>query len=334
MTKTNPPIAVIATRGDAVESRHAVHAAAVDAQGKILRVWGDADQAIFPRSANKMIQALPLLESGAADKLGLGDEDLALACASHNGEPRHANRVKEWLTKIGFDDAVLECGTHWPYHEDSAYALARTGAAPCPYHNNCSGKHAGMVSTAWALDESLPGYVDYAHPVQRRVMAALEDVCAISLKDAAWGADGCSIPTIAMPLSSFAHGLARFGTGIGLGAERGRAAGRLITAMTRAPQMVAGEGRFCTEFMEKTQGRIAAKVGAEGVYAAILQDHGLGVALKCEDGATRAAQVALAYIIDALQLYDGEIGAALTAFSRSDIKNRKGQIVGSVYIES
>lgn len=328
MTKASPPITVVATRGGVIESRHAVHAVAVDAQGRVLRAWGDAEQSVFPRSANKMIQALPFVESGAADKLGLGADELALACASHGGEAKHVAHVEKWLNRAGLTDAALECGTHWPYHEASAQALARAGSAPCPYHNNCSGKHAGMISTAWMLNEDFAGYVERDHPVQRRVTAAIEQVCAVNLRDAPWDRDGCSIPTIALPLRAFAHGLARFGSGAGLDKNRAQAARRLMDAMLAAPDMVAGTGRFCTRFMMETG--IPAKTGAEGVYAAILPGQGVGVALKCADGATRAAEIALPHVLLELGLCDEATNAALASLTRAPIVNRRGIQTGEI----
>lgn len=229
------PFIVEVRRGSQVESRHPVIAAVVDADGKTVAAWGDVAQAIFPRSSNKALQALPLVETGAADAFSLSQAELAMACASHGGEIRHTETVAAWLARIGRQPDDLECGAHWPYHEETSRQLARDRLSPTSLHNNCSGKHAGMVSVATHLGEDIRGYVSPDHPVQRRVTAAIEDVCAVKLAPGMVATDGCSMPTIALPLHALAHGFARFVTGHGLAPERARAARRIAAAVAAEP---------------------------------------------------------------------------------------------------
>lgn len=324
------PFIVEVRRGTQVESRHAVVAAIVDADGAAVAAWGDIDAAFFPRSSNKAFQALPLVESGAADAFSLSQAEIALACASHGGEPRHAETVGVWLTRIGRGPADLECGAHWPFHEESARMLARHGATPSTLHNNCSGKHAGMVSVAVHLAEDPRGYVNPGHPVQRRVTAAIEDVCAIRLRDDMVATDGCSMPTVALPLRALAHGFARFVTGRGLAAERARAAARIAAAVAAEPFYVAGTGRFCTVVMQAGGGRFIAKTGAEGVYTAAAPALGLGIALKVLDGTARAAQTALGGLLEHLGLLDDAGRDLIRPLVEQPLTNWRGLKVGEI----
>ena len=308
------PILVQALRGTTVESVHRGAVAIVDADGALLTALGNIDRPIFPRSAVKVLQALPLVTSGAADRFGLVDEELALACASHGGEPAHTQAAASMLAKAGVDVAALECGSHWPYQDAAIKALAKSGAVPSALHNNCSGKHAGFVCVGCLLAGTVTGndnaaerrrfvlgYTDPAHPVMREVTAALQAATGYDLAATAVGTDGCSIPTFAIPLRHLAQAFARVGTGIGLDAGRAEAASRLRAAVARAPFMVAGSGRFDSRVMERLGERVFCKVGAEGVYCAALPELGLGVALKMDDGNNaRACEVVMAAVIEAL----------------------------------
>lgn len=313
------PILVQALRGGVVESFHRGAVALVDADGGVLARCGDIERPIFPRSAVKVLQALPLVASGAADAFALTDEELALACASHNGEPRHADTAAGVLARLGLDAGALECGTHWPMHEPTMRALAATGGQPCALHNNCSGKHAGFVCLGSHLAGHeapaaragwLAGYVRPDHPVMREVDAALRATTGWNLAHGATGIDGCSIPTHAIPLRHLAQAFARVGTGVGLSEGHARAAHRLRQAVARAPWAVAGTDRFDTRVMERLGERVFCKVGAEGVYCAAFPELGLGVALKMDDGNTaRAAEVVMAALIAAwLPLDEAERG--------------------------
>jgi len=311
---TDNPILVEALRGGIVESAHRGALAIVDADGTLRSALGDIDRPIFARSAVKVLQALPLVESGAADRLGLSDEELALACASHNGETAHVRTSASMLAKAGVDAGVLECGTHWPYLDTAARELARRGQAPSALHNNCSGKHAGFVCLGCQISghadprSFLSGYVKPDHAVMREVTAALEAATGHDLARTAVGVDGCSIPTFAIPLRKLAHAFARVGTGVGLRPGHARAAARLREAVAKAPFMVAGTGRFDTVVMERLGARVFCKVGAEGVYCAALPEQGLGVAIKVDDGNNaRACEVVMAAVIKAMvRLDDGE----------------------------
>jgi L-asparaginase II len=275
--------------------------------------------------------------SGAAEALGLSDEELALACASHGGEPHHAATAASMLAKAGVDAAVLECGAHWPYHDGAIKAMAATGAQPSALHNNCSGKHAGFVCLGCKLAGGtdvaafVRGYVRPDHPVMREVTAALEAATGFDLSRAARGTDGCSIPTYAIPLRHLAHGFARVATGVGLSPDHAQAARRLRQAVARAPQMVAGTGRFDSRVMARLGERVFCKVGAEGVYCAALPEVGLGVALKMDDGNTaRAAEVVMAAVIEAQLALEGEDAVLMRSLSRVELRNWNGLDVGTL----
>jgi L-asparaginase II len=329
------PVLVELQRGSMVESVHRGRVAVVDADGTLVAALGDIDTPVYPRSAVKALQALPLVESGAADALGLSDAELALACASHGGEELHVRTAAGMLARAGVDDSVLECGTHWPGHEASAQALVRAGRAPGALHNNCSGKHAGFVCLGcrMAAGADLPGYqrgyVEAGHPVMREVSAALGAATGTDLDHAPRGTDGCSIPTYGIALRALAFGFARFGTGTGLRDGHARAAQRLRAAVAAHPFMVAGTGRFDTRVMERFGARVFCKVGAEAVYCAALPERGLGIAIKIDDGNTgRAAEVAMAALIESLLPLGGDDAAFLRTLSDAAQVNWRGIEVG------
>jgi L-asparaginase II len=324
------PVLVEVRRGAMVESRHRGALAVVDADGAIILALGDIAQPVYPRSAVKPLQALPLIESGAADRFGLGDEELALACASHGGEPAHVAVAERMLRRAGLDAGALECGTHWPTHAASAQALARTGGAPSALHNNCSGKHAGFLCVACASGVDHRGYVGAAHPVQREVKAAIESLAGVGLSEDQCGTDGCAIPTYAVPLDRLAHAFGRFGSGRGLAPERARAAARLRAAMAAQPYYVAGTGRFCTDIMRAFGARVLVKTGAEGVFCGALPEQGLGIALKCDDGGKRAAEVIMAAALARFLPRGDDACAALDRFVRPALHNWNGVEVGGV----
>jgi L-asparaginase II len=276
------PFLVDVTRGPLVESRHRGAISVIDADGGVVLSVGDVDRPVFPRSAIKALQTMPLVESGIADKLRLTDEEIALACASHSGEPDHAATAARMLAKAGCDVGCLECGTHWPMGEAAARALAARGEAPSALHNNCSGKHAGFICLACGRGEDPQGYIGPDHPVQVSVRHMLEDLTGTSHTQDVAGIDGCSIPTYAMPLPALAFAFAKFGSGHGISRECQSAAERIRKAVAKHPFMVAGTGRFDTVLMEALGERAFVKVGAEGVYCAALPERGLGIALKVD----------------------------------------------------
>ena len=287
-------------RGDRVESVHRGHAVVVDASGSVRAAWGNPDQIIYPRSSSKMLQALPLVESGAASAAGLQARHLALACASHQGAPMHADTVAAWLGSIDRSESDLRCGPQPPSDPADRQALRETGASPCQLHNNCSGKHAGFVTLARHLNAG-PDYIDPDHPVQRSVRAAFEEMTQET--SPGFGIDGCSAPNFATSLSGLARAMATMAAP-GDGA-RGRAATSLVDAMLEHPLMVAGHGRACSELMAAMD-NVAVKTGAEGVFIAIDRNNGLGVALKIEDGATRASEAAMVAILVSLGLIEDQ----------------------------
>lgn len=335
MTAAATPLLVEALRGGIVESFHRGSVAIVDADGAVHTAWGDIDRPIFPRSAVKLLQALPLVASGAADALGLSQAELALACASHNGEPEHAQTAASMLAKAGVDAAVLECGAHWPYHDASLKALAARGESPGALHNNCSGKHAGFVCLGCRraggadLRGFLRGYVQPDHPVMQEVSGALQQATGFDLGRTARGVDGCSIPTFAIPLRHLAHAFAKVAAGRGLGTEFDAAALRLREAIAAQPHMVAGSGRVDTRLMQHFGARVCCKGGAEGVHCIALPELGLGVALKMDDGNNaRAADVVTAALIERLLPCSDEDRAVARSMSDVRLRNWNGIEVG------
>ncbi|MDE2079713.1 MAG: asparaginase [Burkholderiales bacterium] len=329
------PILVEVLRGASIESAHRGALAIVDADGALHTARGDIERPVFPRSAVKLLQALPLVASGAAERWQLDDDELALACASHGGEERHTAAAASMLAKAGVDAGALECGTHWPAFDGALKALAARGQAPSALHNNCSGKHAGFVCLGCLMAQAsdrrdyVRGYLQPGHPVMREVTAALQAATGCDLARAAVGTDGCSIPTYAIPLRQLAQAFARVATGQGLSADRARAARRLRAAVAKAPFMVAGSGRFDSRVMERLGERVCCKVGAEGVYCAALPELGLGVAIKVDDGNTaRAAEVVMAAVIERLlPLADADAGF-MRSLSEPVLVNWNGIEVG------
>ncbi len=329
------PILIEVLRGSAVESRHAGALAIVDASGTVHTALGDVDRPIFPRSAVKLLQALPLVASGAADAFGLTDAELALACASHSGEPEHVATAAGMLARLGLDADALECGTQWPGREPVLRAMAARGEVATPLHNNCSGKHSGFVCVACLMArgagaepaEFARGYVAAEHPVMREVTAALSAATGLDTERAPRGIDGCSIPTFALPLRALALAFARCGTGQGLSSGNARAARRLRQAAAAAPFMVGGTDRFDTRVMQAFGERLFCKIGAEGVYCAALPELGLGVALKIDDGAARAAEGTMAAVAQALLRTED---AVLRGYSHLVLRNWRGTEVGAL----
>ncbi len=322
------PVLVEVIRGSLLESEHRGRVAVIDADGNAVLRLGDVARPVFPRSAVKPLQALPLVETGAADRFGFGDEELALASASHAGEPAHVALVEHMLARAGLDAAALVCGAHPPIHAPSAQALARSGREPSALHNNCSGKHAGFLCVACAMEANPAGYADPAHPVQRAVKAAIEGIAGVALEDRSRAIDGCSVPTWALPLEKLAHGFARFGTGRGLDPHRAEAAARIRAACAANPYLVAGTGRFCTRVMAHFGGRVLVKGGAEGVLCGALPEAGLGIAVKCDDGAARAAEVVMAALISRLLALDDADRGALAPLVQPGLRNWNGVEVG------
>ncbi|KQS96369.1 MULTISPECIES: asparaginase [unclassified Rhizobium] len=326
------PVLVEVTRGNLVESRHRGMVIAVDGDGKTVFSLGETDAGVFPRSACKAMQALPLMETGAADAYGFDNRALALACSSHNGEREHVELAAAMLAAAGRDVSTLECGDHWSFDQHTIIDQARTLSHPTALHNNCSGKHAGFVCACCHSGEETAGYVTYDHPLQREIRGVMENLTGAVLAHDNCGTDGCSIPTYAVPLKGLAHGFARMATGSGLEPLRAKGSKRLIEACMAEPFYVAGTKRACTRLMQTAPGRIFAKTGAEGVFCAAIPEKGIAIALKCEDGTTRAAEAMVAATLARFFTDEPDLHAALMAQANHSMKNWNGIHVGDVRV--
>lgn len=324
------PVLVEVTRGPRVESCHRGAVAVVDAEGQIVLSIGDVGAPVFPRSAVKAIQALPLVESGAADACGFGDAQLALACASHSAEEAHIACAKSMLASCGLDQSALECGAHWPLQQAAMIALARSGREPTAVHNTCSGKHAGFLCTCRHLGLPTKGYAGAEHPFQEMVRETMESVIGAPHGDDNRGIDGCSIPTYAVPLEALARGFARMVSGRGLPPDRAKAGGRLVRACMAEPFFADGTGRACTEMMRLAPGRIFVKWGAEGMYCGGVPELGFGFALKCDDGAGRASEAMAAALLSRLLDFEPDLSSSLDAFADRKLSNWNGIAVGEI----
>jgi L-asparaginase II len=324
------PVLVEVFRGDVVESRHRGAVAVCDGDGKLVLSIGDVERPVFPRSAVKAIQALPLVESGAADAFGFDDADIALACASHAGEPSHIERAAAILKRAGLSPAALECGAHWPGNQDAMIALARSGGVPTAIHNNCSGKHSGFLCTCVHRGVDHRGYIRREHQAQQWVREAMESVTGAVHGEDVCGIDGCSIPTYAIPLHNLAAGFAKMGSGRLPGPSRSAAAKRILAACMAHPFYVSGTGKADLRLMEAGAGRVFTKTGAEGVFCAAVPELGLGIALKCDDGAARAAEVMVAAVLAGVLRNDAALSAKLAELAHPVLTNWNGMGVGSL----
>jgi L-asparaginase II len=282
---------------------------------------------IYPRSAVKPLQAIPLVESGAADAIGLATSELAVACASHSGDKIQVEAVRSLLAKAGLKDSCLACGAHWPVGERALRDLLRAGARPQAIHNNCSGKHAAMLATAVHLGLATKGYERPNHPAQMAIKRVLSETCETALDQGVMAIDGCSVPTFAIPLAALAKGFARFGSGEKLTPRRAAAAKSLMQACFTDPMLIAGHGRFDTIVARGLNGVALTKGGAEGVHCASLPELGLGIALKIDDGAKRATERALSEILAALL---AEARIVLADQLEGELRNWRGLKVGRI----
>ena len=324
------PVLAEAVRGNWVENRHRGAYIVVDADGAVIASGGDVERPVFPRSAIKSMQALAIFDRHAIDRFHHRAEELALACASHHGEDEHVSNVAQFLARMGLSVADLECGAHQPTNAEARNALRAAGAEPSALHNNCSGKHSGMLSVALAMGVPTSGYVQREHDVQRAVRAAVEYVIGEDLTEDRCGTDGCSIPTWAAPLRAWARGFARMATGRGL--DHGHAAGAqaLFDAATSHPHLVAGTGHLDTLVMAAFEGRVMQKGGAEGVQCGAIRDKGWGYALKCDDGNMAASQAMVAALLLRHADPDSEQRAMLEQFASQPTRNVRGTLVGEL----
>ncbi|HEX4303858.1 MAG TPA: asparaginase [Rhizomicrobium sp.] len=316
------PILVELTRGDLVESVHRGAIAVADASGALRLALGDVTAPVYSRSSLKPMQAMVLVESGAATAFGLSDEEISLACASHSGEPMHTERVAAWLARIGLGERDLACGAHPSRYEPVAEAMIRAGQKPTRIFNNCSGKHSGFLTVARHWDVATEGYERADHLVQRAVAAVLRDLSGAG--ELPYGIDGCAAPNFATSLTEFARAAAQMAAPDALPRPRADAARRIIGAMIEYPELMSGTGRACATLIRAGGGRVAVKTGAEGFFGGWLPDLGLGIAIKIDDGAGRASETAIAAVLDKL----GLLGDGARNLLRASILNTRGTVVG------
>lgn len=321
-------------RNGILESAHRGHIVVCDAGG-VIAEWGNSAQVIFPRSAYKMLQALPLVESGAADAAGLGVNHLALSCASHQGAHMHTGLARDWLAGLGMGETDLRCGPQVPDDFEARALLKEKPEAPCQFHNNCSGKHAGFLT----LNKHLGGgseYIELDHPVQKTVKAAIEEMTGA--KALGWGIDGCSAPNFTCEIGHLARAMAKMAAPESLGTVRKGAAKRLVEAMIAHPLLVAGTTRACSALMAAAKGKAVVKTGAEGVFVAIIPERGIGIALKIEDGHHRASEAVMAALLVRLGIADAADPRVSQYLHRPEI-NRRGikaaefSVADSVYAQ-
>jgi L-asparaginase II len=318
--------AVEVVRGGVVESRHRVSVVVSDERGTTVAAIGEADAMTFFRSAAKPMQALPLVEEGVHERFGLSSEEVALCCASHEGEVPHIATARSILEKAGVDESLLRCGAHAPFSDVAARRLSAAGEEPERIHNNCSGKHAGMLALAVSMGWDPTDYHRADHPVQRRMFAEIARWSGRDESDILVAVDGCGIPCFAVPLAAMAEGFARYAAS----ARRGEAAATVVDAMTSHPFMVGGTGRTCTDVMAVAGDRVFVKLGAEGVYGGGVPSRGLGFALKVTDGGRRAVEVALIRTLEVLAVLTGEEVSNLRRHGNPDVTNTRGEVVGEL----
>ena len=323
-------------RGPIIESRHNGHLIAVDGTGEIVCSLGDPEEITYLRSSGKPFQALPVLASGAADRFGFSEREVAIACGSHNGEPIHVETVRSMLQKIGLDESALKCGAHEPYSVDVAREMIRQGEPPRPIQNNCSGKHAAMLALAKHIGAPTETYDELANPVQQMILQTVADFAAVPVADIAIGTDGCGVPVFGISVHAMALMYARLvNAPAEFSGETRAACRRIINAMINFPVMIGGtKDRLDTELIAAAEGKLISKIGAEGVYTvAVLPSaqwpNGIGVALKVEDGDnTRARPPAVIDALRQLGVLSHEHLEKLAKYSPIVITNRRGDRVG------
>ncbi len=328
MPSRNPMIVEV-MRGQVVESSHQVVVTIVDENARSINSWGNFNLLTVPRSSIKMLQALPLIETGAADKYSLGDKELALACASHCAEKHHLDVITDWAKKIGISEQQLVCGPHMPTNEKAMHEVIRKGGAATKFMNNCSGKHLGILSVLTHLGEPVAGYEQYEHAAQKRLRKILSETMRVDHNKLPHLIDGCSIFTYAVPLQQIAVGMASL-----LDPKqtelRKAAAKRLIQAVVKEPTYLAGSEDFVTLVNQKTQGRIIVKVGAEGVYTGLIPAKGLAFAVKSIDGSRRAAEFVTAQVLRSYAGFSDTEQAELKNFIAPVVKNWRGEETGKI----
>jgi L-asparaginase II len=326
------------TRGGITESRHRGHIVAVEADGHITAYLGAPETVTYLRSSAKPHQAIPLLASGAADRFGFTEREIALACASHSGEPIHTEVAASMLRKIGLGPEALKCGVHEPFSSQAAGDLREKGEEPNVLQNNCSGKHVGMLALALHLGAPIETYDEPANPVQLAIGKVVSSFSGIAIEDIAVGTDGCGVPVFGITVKGMALMYARLVSPPAEFDEQTKSAcARIVAAMTGYPELIGGTSdRLDTEIMRAAPGRLVSKVGAEGVYTVgVLPSRdwprGLGLALKIEDGDDHRARPTV--VIESLRQLGILADESLEAVSRYaffPVRNRRGDVVGEV----
>ncbi|WP_234031511.1 asparaginase [Lentibacillus cibarius] len=320
-------------RGAYLESSHDVHIAVVKANGEMLASYGDPNRLTFARSSMKPFQALPVTESGALKAFNLSDRELAVFCASHNGEPFHRQAVKNVLQKINLKEAHLQCGTHIPKDMDSYKQLIKNGGELTSVYSNCSGKHAGMLAGCVQQNMDVASYREQTHPYQQQIVNAIADVSDYDKANIAMAVDGCGVPVHRLPLYNLALAFGRLASPDeweGGSKMRRESLKHVGEAMANYPEMVAGTNRFDTDLMTAYQGRIAAKGGAEGVHCFADRHTGIGVAVKAEDGNARAADVASMEVLHQLNIGNHAIKDQLQTYHHAPVKNARQEKIGEI----
>lgn len=315
------------TRGELVESQHRVHAAVIGEDEVLVGAARDLGLVALWRSCSKFFQVMPLISSGGFDQLGWGDRELALACASHGGEPEHVTLAGEMLASLGLEEGDLACGPHEPLSARGAKLWRESGQPLTRLHNNCSGKHAAMLAHAKTAGWATRGYEQAEHPVQRACVGEVSAWSGVPLDDMPLAIDGCGATVMALPLDRMALAYARWARAVHVGDEM---PSRVAGALRRHPELLGGTDRFDTILLQETQGAVIAKVGAEGVHSVAVPRLGLGLALKVEDGALRAQHVAVVVALQQLGVLPTELPPRLAEFLTRPVRNTRGEVVGEV----
>ena len=318
-------------RGNLVESTHLGHIAVVNSKGDLLYYNGNPNRVTFARSSMKPLQALPIVETGAADFYNYDQADLSLACASHNGEEQHTDRVLMILSRLGLTSGSLKCGTHPPRWQGAYEKLMTSGKEITPEFNNCSGKHSGMLATAKLMGESLEDYYKTNHPVQQRILEVISDLSETPVPEIEIGIDGCGVPVHGVPLKNLALGFAKMANPSTFPEKRKKAIEQVTAAMMAAPEMVGGTDRFCSDFMSFGEGRMFGKVGAEGVYCIGDKETGIGIAIKIEDGNSRATSPVAVEVLKQLDLLTDQQIERLQDYHTPSLKNARQEVIGQLY---
>jgi L-asparaginase II len=331
-------VAATVYRGDLVENTHAAHVAVVDAEGRLIYAFGDPSRITLARSAAKPAQALAVLETGALDRFGFDDADLALMCASHNSEPRHIERTRAMLAKAHVTEADLRCGGHAPLSDAVWKEWIKRDFTPTGVCSNCSGKHAGMLAGAQALGAAVRDYHLPEHPLQLRVKRTVAELCDLPDDGVQWAVDGCNLPTPAFPLDRLARLFMKMANANGEVEDtpRSKALARIYRAMTTYPELVAGDGRFCTALMQAFNGDLVGKVGADASYAIGVRDTGtrgpLGIAVKVEDGNTTVLYAIVTHVLAQLDIGHETQRAQLAAYGNPPMRNTMGIETGRLVV--